>query len=452
MKTDKYVDDFDGVPDDELRRRPSLRDPDDERCPACRRPVGMYSAEVGKIVCSGPACGVITEVDAPPLSPRIHRGDPQAAEIFDQLFGPEPDDDEASTGDAVDDTCDECGQRHGPGDEEYDGMDLAPESIAPAANERPWEASAAPSQPDRVTVGGLTCTPPRSELFAGADQGTSHVPEDRARQRRQEFDADVAHLVETAGPFLTGADLDRYVAAWSGYLAALGRCVSTLVAGRSNFPARRAQKASASADRRLEELLELKKRLIRSAKRERWEAEVEAAGGPVAILRQDVETTTHRLAMMKAANRIVRSRPRNVRTDGKIERLVSVGVGPAVAESLFVEDFAGRFGYPGFLLTSARTDIKRKEERIAELERRDEQSGREDEIHAFGGVTVTLCYADNKIRIQHDEIPAKEFRQTLNTSGWNFSRREVAWQRQLTENAIWSAEQLLGVKIAKSKT
>ena len=32
-------------------------------CPACGEPVGMYSAEDSKIVCSGPACGVITEVE-----------------------------------------------------------------------------------------------------------------------------------------------------------------------------------------------------------------------------------------------------------------------------------------------------------------------------------------------------------------------------------------------------
>lgn len=294
---------------------------------------------------------------------------------------------------------------------------------------------------------GLTYTPPRAELFARADQGTSHVPQDRAQQRRKEFDTDIAHLIETASSYLTGADLDRYVAAWSAWLSALGRCVSTMIAGPSNFNVRRAQKTSTSADKRLEELWALKKRLLKRAERERWEAEVEAAGGPVAILRQDIEAATAKLAMMKDANRIVRSKPQNERTDDKVCRLVAAGVGPAMADALFVEDFAGRYGYPGFELTSARTAIKRKEERIVELERRDELADREDVCHTFPGVTVTLCFDDDRIRIRHETIPSLEVRRSLKSSGWRWSSREGAWQRQLTENAILSAETLLGVEI-----
>lgn len=314
--------------------------------------------------------------------------------------------------------------------------------------ERPWEASAVIStKPAEVTVGGLTYTPPSDELFDRADQGTSHVPQDRARQRRVEFDTDVAYLIETASPYLTSADLDRYVAAWSAWLATLGRCVSTMIAGPSNFNVRRARKASDSADKRLQELLAMKKRLLRQADRSRKEAEIDAAGGPIAVLRQEIDVATAQLDMMKTANRIVRGKPKNRRTQVKIDCLIALGVGPAVAASLFVEDFAGRYGYPSFELTSARTAIKRKEERIVELERRDELANREDIDHVLMGVTVTLSFIDDRIRIRHDTIPEKEIRQSLKSSGWRWSRREGAWQRQLTENAILSAEALLGVEI-----
>ena len=312
---------------------------------------------------------------------------------------------------------------------------------------RPWEASAvALTKPAKVTVSGLTYTPPSDELFDRADQGTSHVPQDRSRQRRAEFDDDVAHLITTASPYLTGADLDHYVTAWSAWLAARGRCVSTMIAGPSNFNVRRAQKASSSADKRLQEVVKLKKRFLKNAARDRKEAKVEAAGGPIAVLRQEIEDVTTQLNMMKTANRIVRGKPRNERTDDKIAALVALCVGPAVAESLFVKDFAG-YGYPSFELTSARTAIKRKEERVVELERRDESADREDIRLTFPGVTVTLCFEDDRIRIRHDAIPATEVRQSLKSSGWRWSRREGAWQRQLTENAIRSAEELLGVKM-----
>lgn len=315
-------------------------------------------------------------------------------------------------------------------------------------SKRPWKAAAVTStKPAKVTVGGLTYTPPSDELFARADQGTSHVPEDRARQRRIEFADDVAHLIETASPYLTGADLDRYVAAWSAWLAACSRRVSTMIAGSSNFNVRRAQKSSNSADKRLQECIKLKKWLLRNAAHDRKKAEIEAAGGPIAVLRQEIEDATFRLVMMKTANRIVRSKPKNERRQTKVDSLIASGVEPAVAESLFVQDFVGRLGYPSFELTSARTAIKRKEERIVELERRDESADREDVTHTFPGVTVTLCFNDDRIRIRHDTIPTKDVRQSLKSSGWHWSRREGAWQRQLTENAIWGAEMLLSVEI-----
>lgn len=97
----------------ELREGPRLTE-DHVQCPTCRKPVGMYSEQDSKIVCSSPVCGAITEV----------------------------------------------------------------------ASSSMQGSSCENAQPLTVSVGGLTYSPPRAELFAGAGQGTSHVPEERARQRR----------------------------------------------------------------------------------------------------------------------------------------------------------------------------------------------------------------------------------------------------------------------------
>ena len=61
--------------------------------------------------------------------------------------------------------------------------------------EQPWEASATPpTKPTPVTIGGLTYTPPSDELFDRADQGTSHVPQDRALEKAGDRALDIATL------------------------------------------------------------------------------------------------------------------------------------------------------------------------------------------------------------------------------------------------------------------
>ena len=87
---------------------------------------------------------------------------------------------------------------------------------------------------------------------------------------------------------------------------------------------------------------------------------------------------------------------------------------------------------PAFELTSMRDKIKRTEERLAELDRRQE-APKEDEQH--DGFQIVHNTELDRLQILFDEIPSAEIRAALKGNGFRWSPRNKAWQRQLTDNA-----------------
>lgn len=53
---------------------------------------------------------------------------------------------------------------------------------------------------------------------------------------------------------------------------------------------------------------------------------------------------------------------------------------------------------------------------------------------------------NNRLQIFFDEIPSPEIRQELKGQGFRWARSEEAWQRQLTDNAIYAAKQIKAIR------
>jgi hypothetical protein len=94
---------------------------------------------------------------------------------------------------------------------------------------------------------------------------------------------------------------------------------------------------------------------------------------------------------------------------------------------------------PSYALQNNLQNIKRIKSRIAELEKRDSTDYQGWE---FEDGIVTIDKEDNRIRIVYNTIPSEEKRQELKKSGWHWSRYNKAWQRQLTDNAIYAAKRV----------
>lgn len=97
--------------------------------------------------------------------------------------------------------------------------------------------------------------------------------------------------------------------------------------------------------------------------------------------------------------------------------------------------------HPSWELSNNNANIKSTEKRIAELNKHRTQQAIEG--FSFDGGSVAPNYDIDRLQIFFDSKPDEDMRTSLKGNGFRWSPREGAWQRQLTENALYAAKILL---------
>lgn len=99
--------------------------------------------------------------------------------------------------------------------------------------------------------------------------------------------------------------------------------------------------------------------------------------------------------------------------------------------------------FPAYELASIRGKIERTEQRLAELDRREQQAAEPQTGTAFDGGQIVRNINLNRLQILFDAIPSADTRAALKQNGFRWSPKNQAWQRQLTDNAERAARQIL---------
>lgn len=267
-------------------------------------------------------------------------------------------------------------------------------------------------------------------LATEAHYGTSFVPEERGRQYVAEHEAHLTEMRDWMAEHVPADRLEaefaqyrtRYTARFRAYLAAKGRTLSPMITGPARFPTRRNQKALESEHRRLQELLALPARAKKAiARRYRPDPQEQA--------RAELAKLEAQLAMMKAANPIIRSA--KLSNEAKVARLVAeFGIREASAWQWLKPDFAGRLGFPAYVLSSLRGKIDRRRALLESAERAEATEAQE-----FPGLRIEEDASDNRLRLYFDDKPNEATRALLKRHGFRWAPSAGAWQRQLTDNA-----------------
>jgi len=95
--------------------------------------------------------------------------------------------------------------------------------------------------------------------------------------------------------------------------------------------------------------------------------------------------------------------------------------------------------FPAWALSNNNANMKRIRDRIAELERRAEKP---PAGWAFDGGEVVVNTDENRLQVLFDEKPDDAMRQELKRSGFRWAPSQGAWQRQLTDNALYAAKRI----------
>lgn len=108
--------------------------------------------------------------------------------------------------------------------------------------------------------------------------------------------------------------------------------------------------------------------------------------------------------------------------------------------------------FPDFELASLRGKIKRTQENLAKLGSMEQHKDDAANTLEFDGGKIFLNMEINRLQILFDEIPGEETRAALKSHGFKWSRKNEAWQRQLTRNAVYDAKRILGITDTKPTT
>lgn len=97
--------------------------------------------------------------------------------------------------------------------------------------------------------------------------------------------------------------------------------------------------------------------------------------------------------------------------------------------------------FPPYELQNNNANMKRVKERIADLERR--AASPAPEGWTFDGGSVEVNVEENRLQIFFDARPDEETRAALKSNGFRWARSVGAWQRQLTDNAVYAAKRVV---------
>lgn len=101
--------------------------------------------------------------------------------------------------------------------------------------------------------------------------------------------------------------------------------------------------------------------------------------------------------------------------------------------------------FPDYELTSLRGKIKRTQERLAELDRREAIQDQPESDTELDGVRIVRNVEQNRLQLIFDGKPDDETRAALKAEGFRWSPKNQAWQRQLTDNAVHAARRVLNI-------
>lgn len=288
------------------------------------------------------------------------------------------------------------------------------------------------------------------ELAERAHSGTSWTPDIRRDQEIAAFIGDIEsmhnELIKTAKNEsemdIIDAEMitfqERYAQKYNDKLSAQSRCISSMIAGPSNFPTRRAEKANASYEKRFEELMDFRKRAVAAIHKRIRAHRIDEAGGESEIMKDKIADAEKMQMLMKGCNKIIRSK--KLSDEEKTTKMISeFGLSEQTIKEIMAPDYMTRVGFAPYQMSNNNANIRRMGERLKELQAKEATPTSEIE---FNGGSIIDNAEEDRVQIDFDEKPGDAMRTKLKGSGWRWAPSVGMWQRKRTPAAMTSAKQI----------
>ena len=280
------------------------------------------------------------------------------------------------------------------------------------------------------------------ELARRSGQGISMDPERWGEHMLDSMESGLQSFLSQLPEDVRDEYEDRYIEKFKEWLNAMSRCFSQMITGAGGWkPAtfrrhERTNNAEKAARQRLDEWCEkVIKRCNRQERLTGW-AEVERLQSKLESLQQSQE-------MMKAANKIVRDK--KLAEIEKVDELVALGFNEQTAIEILNPKYD--FKRPGFASYQLSLNLAKIKDTEAKIARHAAMAEREDEEQEYPWGTFRIDYSDERYRFIFNSIPDEDVRKVLKEHGFKWSRRNEAWQRQITANAKYDIKHFIMPKL-----
>lgn len=192
------------------------------------------------------------------------------------------------------------------------------------------------------------------------------------------------------------------------------RCPSVLVAGPANFPTEKKEKQNQALDKHMKNL-----KYINQLK-----DKIQNVANSANIIKSDddnaIDKLTAKIAELTQKQDDMKRANAAARREGK----------PAP--------------YASFTLANNNQNIRSTKKRLAYIEQQKTQETTTREIEILGESATVVENTDiMRLQIVFEDKPAEEVRDALKNSGFRWSPKQKAWQRQLTQNARFALKFML---------
>lgn len=231
----------------------------------------------------------------------------------------------------------------------------------------------------------------------------------------------------------------RLVQLYKEWFRAQSRCFSVLVTGAGNFNQRKHQQMNDRERAAYERIQAWKEKTVKRLNRTQRLAGMAEAERLRAILEAAEETHEK----MKLVNQICR---RKCTDEEQVDAIVAeCGLSEETAKELVYPDpDRGVYG-KGFASYQLSLNLAKIKDLRAKIARHEAMAEKEDKVLEFENFDVELDYQEERLRIRHHQKPDMATIQSLKGEGFRWSPKNMAWQRQLTTNAIFAARRVLNL-------
>lgn len=240
---------------------------------------------------------------------------------------------------------------------------------------------------------------------------------------------------------------NTYKRKFAELLGSLSRCASTMVTGSANFNHQRNEKANNAYQNKYDEFHGWRNRFLEAMQRMKEAArpEEEKQEEVWQRLKRDIvgsAKTIHEIDTGKA-----RGYDRALFVSSilnKVSTYANHGNVEIVQKAVdFITEYNSSLKKPIITARNKFFQLPEIAQRMKEkLQVVKEQESKEMK---FEDGTLVWNYEEDRLQILFDDIPEESKRKELKSSGFRWSPRNKAWQRQLTDNAVYAAKRILNL-------